>query len=249
MLRAIIRTMVGFLEASADGVTSSMLSEVHCLAAAIVLGASSGIRATVPLFIASLSHLINENWMPLSENTEWLGHWPVCLLLFLILVVEVVADAIPAVDHAIHAVCTPLYPLAGALAAAVPNYSSSDTGGVTAVQIAMALIGGLLALGAHGGKASVRATSTATTGGLGNCVMSIVGTIGTTGIVVLALLAAVLSVLLAIAMVAGIVYTLCFFKRVATRQGRARDKPLVLTAEPPRTQVQTGSAASGSSGV
>lgn len=199
--------------------------QLHCVACATVLAGSAGIRATVPLFVLSALHQLNAQWATLSPQTEWLGHWYICCGLFALLVVEVIADAIPAVDHALHAFCAPIYPIAGACAAAAPNY-----GGGIAMHALLACVGAGLAMGAHGGKSALRAISTATTGGAGNICLSFGGTLGVVVAVCVAIFAVIFSVILAVVMVVGIVYSLRLATRTADRVGLRRAAVPVLAA-------------------
>lgn len=140
------------------------------LAAALAGGA--GIRATAPLFLLSAFHLMSPEEYPLSHEAQWLGHQGVCIALGLLLALEVLADQVPAVDHALHAVLTPAHPITGALAACAPNYC-----GGLATRVPMAFIGASTALSVHASKAILRGASTGTTGGLLNPCISVVETV------------------------------------------------------------------------
>mmetsp|Transcript_74773 Transcript_74773/g.167543 ORF Transcript_74773/g.167543 Transcript_74773/m.167543 type:complete len:263 (-) Transcript_74773:71-859(-) len=198
--------MLALLSAT-DG--ANAILQFHYFALGTVLAGGAGIRATLPLFFISLFHIIDPDKMPLSPEMEWLGYWFVCVLLLILLVVEILADMIPAVDHALHTILTPIHPIAGAVAAAAPTYS-----GGFLTHAPMALAGAGLALTAHTGKSMFRATSSATTGGTMNPLSSICGTLGTTVAIILAILVAVLSIILAM-----VVIGLCIY---ACRHGRRR---------------------------
>eukprot|EP00929_Paragymnodinium_shiwhaense_P022540 TRINITY_DN14372_c1_g1_i3.p1 TRINITY_DN14372_c1_g1~~TRINITY_DN14372_c1_g1_i3.p1 ORF type:complete len:178 (-),score=32.12 TRINITY_DN14372_c1_g1_i3:160-693(-) len=146
---------------------------------------------------------------------QWIGHWSCRLALSVLLAIELVADAIPAVDNALHLLFTPLYPIAGALVAAAQQQSGS-----TLMQIIMALLGGALAFSAHSGKAAFRATSTVAMGGLCNSCMSLGGTVGAILAVLLSLFVAVLAVILAMGAVTAIGYT-NYTARKLTEGGQA----------------------------
>lgn len=201
--------MMDMLSAT-DG--AGALWQFHAFAFATVLSGGAGIRATLPLFLISLFHLIDPDAVPLSPETEWLGYWFICACLLVLLIIEILADLIPAVDHALHAILTPVHPIAGAVAAAAPGY-----GGGWATHLPMAVVGAGLALTAHGGKSMFRATSTATTGGAMNPLASISGTVGTTLVIVLSAFVAVLSIILAVVVVGLCIYSYRNLRRAQQR--------------------------------
>eukprot|EP00408_Alexandrium_pacificum_P024227 CAMPEP_0171205214 /NCGR_PEP_ID=MMETSP0790-20130122/26435_1 /TAXON_ID=2925 /ORGANISM="Alexandrium catenella, Strain OF101" /LENGTH=273 /DNA_ID=CAMNT_0011670727 /DNA_START=61 /DNA_END=882 /DNA_ORIENTATION=- len=188
------------------------LWQFHAFALATVLSGSAGVRATLPLFLISLFHLISPESVPLSPETEWLGYWFICVSLLVLLVIEILADLIPAVDHALHTILTPIHPIAGAVAAAAPDY-----GGGYATHVPMAVVGAALALSAHGGKSVFRATATSTTGGALNPLASICGTVGTTIAILLSTFVAVLSIILAMVVVGLCIYSLRSLRRARER--------------------------------
>jgi len=203
---------------------TSAVWQFHYFALATVLAGGSGIRATLPLFLISLFHQLDPEKVPLSPETEWLGYWFICACLLVLLVLEIVADLVPAFDHALHTVLTPVHPVAGAIAAFAPNY-----GGGLATHVPMAAVGGSLALMAHGGKSLFRAHSTATTGGTLNPLASICGTLGVVTTIVLAIFVAFLSIILAMAVVAFCIYS-CRMLRQTRQQLSVRGAALVAVA-------------------
>jgi len=199
------------LVGTTDG--TSAIWELHKFALATILAGGAGIRATVPLFIISLVHQIDPDQVPLSGATEWLGYWFICLGLGILLLVEILADTIPAVDHALHWLMTPVYPVAGALAAASPDY-----GGGFVSHAVMAVLGGSLAFVFHGGKTTARAGTTAASGGALTPVASTAGTVGLMFTILLAIFLTILSVFLAIGVICMAVYAICFVKEQVSRR-------------------------------
>lgn len=199
------------IDSDGDKQFSSLL-QLHSFALANVLAGGSGIRATVPMFLISVMHSISPESVPLVSSMQWLGHWYVCFGLGILLIVEIVADVIPAVDHVLHAVLTPMAPLAGALMALAPDYW-----GGAYTHVPMAIFGAGLAFAAHSGKAAFRAGSTATTGGTMNCFASLVGTIGLTFTIIISIFFAMMSIFLAICVVIACVYSAFFLKKAAKR--------------------------------
>lgn len=152
------------------------------------LSASAGLNAYIPLLLVGLlaryTNLINLNapWDTLSN--PW-----IILMLCGLVIVEMLADKIPAVNHLNDLVQTLIRPAAGAIAFA----ASANV--VTDVSPALALAAGLLVAGTvHVAKAgAVRPMVTATTGGAGNVPVSIAEDIIST---VLSIVAIVLPILI-----------------------------------------------------
>merc|ERR1719210_1061545 len=114
----------------------------------MALSGAAGIRATLPVFIISVAYQLDPDGYPISDQMHWLKHGEICALLGLLLLVEILADQIPAVDHALHAILAPAHPLMGAAAAIAPNYC----GGLY-TRVPMAFIGGSLPDMVRSGKA------------------------------------------------------------------------------------------------
>lgn len=202
------------------------LWQLHSFALATVLAGGAGIRATVPLFLLSLVHLLFPESVPLSGESEWLGYWFICAGLGILLIVEVLADTIPAVDHALHTVLTPVYPVAGALAAASPDY-----GGGVASHLVMAVCGAGLALIFHGGKSASRVGTTAAAGGVLTPLSSTAGTAGLISVVLAAMFLGVLCIIIALGVICLAVYIVLFVRRVSQeRQFRMGDAGVVAIA-------------------
>ena len=86
------------------------------LALAIALAASAGLRAWLPLLLASgLSRL---GVLDLGPSFQFLASNKALVLFAVATAIELVGDKIPAVDHALDVIGTPLRPAAGALLAA-----------------------------------------------------------------------------------------------------------------------------------
>mmetsp|Transcript_37879 Transcript_37879/g.102549 ORF Transcript_37879/g.102549 Transcript_37879/m.102549 type:complete len:339 (-) Transcript_37879:37-1053(-) len=153
---------------------------------AMALSGAAGIRATLPVFLLSLLHQIEPEDFPLSDQVHWLRRPEICMLLGVVLLVEVLADQIPAVDHALHAILLPVHPLMGAAAAIAPDYC----GGIY-TRVPMALVGGSLASMVHSGKALARAGSSGSSCGMLNPVMSHCENLSAVALVVLSIMSPV----------------------------------------------------------
>jgi Domain of unknown function (DUF4126) len=123
------------------------------------LAGASGLNAYLPLMVAGL--LVKSGYLDIGESYKSLGTWPVIGVVALLLVVDLVGDKIPAVDHVFHAVGTVVHPIAGAIAFA------SQTGVVKNINPLLAIaIGAATGGSIHLGRAAVRPISTVATGGL-----------------------------------------------------------------------------------
>ena len=134
------------------------------------LAASVGFRVFVPLFALSLASYFDV-W-DLNESWEWIGSLAAVVTLGVATVVEIFAYYIPFVDNLLDSIAVPLAAIAGT---AVMVSTVADLSPV--VTWAMAIIaGGGTAAAIAGTSSATRLTSTATTGGLGNPVLSTVET-------------------------------------------------------------------------
>jgi hypothetical protein len=159
----------------------------------LTLAAPAGLNAYIPLLAVALAERFG--WVQLREPFDGIGSWWVIGVIAVLLVVEVVADKVPAVDHVNDVVQTVVRPAAGGLLAV----SASTQGTVEPVVLLIA--GVLIAGGVHAVKATARPAVNVTTAGVGAPVVStgedILAVIGT----VLALLVPVLAAVLIVAAV------------------------------------------------
>jgi hypothetical protein len=174
------------------------------------LSASAGLNAYIPLLLVGLlaryTNLINLNqpWDTLSN--PW-----IVLLLCILVIIEMLADKVPAVNHINDLIQTLIRPAAGAVAFA----ASANV--VTDVSPVLALACGLLVAGTvHVAKAgALRPAVTATTGGAGNIPVSIAEDVVST---VLSILAIVLPVLVGTLMVILAAFIIYWLYRRANRE-------------------------------
>lgn len=136
----------------------------------IGLAASVGFRIFLPLFALSLASYFNL-W-ELNESWQWIGSLAAVITLGVATVVEVFAYFIPWVDNLLDSIAIPLAAIAGT-AVMVSTVANLDP----VVTWSLAIIaGGGTATAIKGAGATTRLASTATTGGLGNPVVSSVET-------------------------------------------------------------------------
>ena len=147
------------------------------------LSASAGLNAYIPLLVVGLlaryTELIN-----LAKPWDTLANPWILLLLGVLVLIEMLADKIPAVNHINDVIQTAVRPVAGAIVFA----ASAQV--VTDINPVLALASGLLVAGSvHAVKAgAVRPAVTATTGGTANVPVSIAEDIISTIMSILAII-------------------------------------------------------------
>ncbi len=140
------------------------------------LAASVGFRIFLPLFALSLSAYFDV-W-ELNESWQWIGSLAAVITLGVATLVEIFAYFIPWVDNLLDSVAVPLAAIAGT-AVMVSTVANLDP----VVTWSLAIIaGGGTATAIKGAGATGRLASTATTGGLGNPIVSTLET-GTAAVV------------------------------------------------------------------
>ncbi len=162
----------------------------------IGLAASVGFRVFLPLFALSLAAYFNI-W-ELNDSWQWIGSLASVITLGVATLVEIFAYFIPWLDHLLDGIAVPLAAIAGT-AVMVSTVANLDP----VVTWSLAIIaGGGTATAIKGASAASRLASTATTGGLGNPIVSTVETgtalIVTTASIFAPLLAAVLVIIILI---------------------------------------------------
>ena len=137
------------------------------LALAIALAASAGLRAWLPLLLAG--GLARLGVLDLGSSCQFLASTKALVLFGVATAIEIVGDKIPAVDHALDVIGTPLRLGAGALLAA--SVLGTVTDPLTSVVLG-ATVGAPSAFVPHAAKSVLRVASTTVTGGLANPVLS-----------------------------------------------------------------------------
>ena len=132
------------------------------------LAASSGLNTFLPLLVLALAARMELFGVHLGGSFAWLSSNTALTILAFATFVEIVADKVPSVDHALDVFGTFARPVAGALAAASVFYGTDP---VYAAVLGL-IIGAPVALGFHTAKAGARLTSSAGTFGLLNPVLS-----------------------------------------------------------------------------
>ncbi|MDC6367002.1 MULTISPECIES: DUF4126 domain-containing protein [Flavobacteriaceae] len=134
------------------------------------LAASVGFRVFLPLFALSLAAYLGI-W-ELNESWQWIGSLAAVITLGVATIVEIFAYFIPWVDNALDALAVPLAAIAGT---AVMVSTVTDLDPVITWSLAI-IAGGGTATAIKGANAAGRLTSSATTGGVANPLVSTVET-------------------------------------------------------------------------
>jgi hypothetical protein len=144
------------------------LELVLALAVGVALAACAGLRAFVPLLVTGLLARTGHYPVPLQQHLEWLSSTPALVALSIATAVEMIADKVPALDHALDVAQTPVRTVAGAIVAAAA-FSKFPTWAAVLLGLTA---GGTTAFSVHAAKATVRAGSTVTTGTIANPILS-----------------------------------------------------------------------------
>lgn len=178
------------------------------------LASATGLRTFLPLLMLALAAKFEMFGIRLNDQMDWLGSWPAISALAVAAVAEFAGDKIPAVDHALNAIGYVTRPIAGAVAA------GSVFWGVDPATAAVAgvIVGAPTALAFNAAQTGVRVGSTATTGGLGNPIVSLIEDVLAVLTVIVAFLAPVI-IPLVLVILAIVVFRLA--KRIRDRPARA----------------------------
>jgi hypothetical protein len=142
-------------------IISSMLTSLG-------LGIGAGVNAYATFLVFGILGRFMPNLFE-GDLASFFASTPVLIFFGVMYMIEFVADKVPAIDHAWDVIHTFIRPLAGgvvALAAANPEMPKG-------LMVVAAVLSGGAAFGSHVAKASLRAGSTATTGGTANPFLSI----------------------------------------------------------------------------
>ena len=186
------------------------------LALGLGLSAACGFRVFVPMLGMSVASLAGH--LTLSPGFEWIGTWPACICFLAATSLEITAYYVPWLDNLLDTIATPAAIVAGTITLAATLAPTPIVSGMSPLlRWSLALIaGGSVAAIIQLGAVTLRGTSTVSTAGLANFLVS-----------TLELILSVLTTLLAIALP-----LLCLLLVLATtmfllyhRFGRRRKSP------------------------
>lgn len=163
---------------------------------ALGLSIPAGLNAYIPLLAIALAQRFE--WLSLKQPFDVMGEWWMIAIIAVLLVIEMVADKVPAVDHLNDVIQTFIRPAAGGIVAVAAAGSGTDVSPWLLV-----LAGVLLAGSVHAAKATTRPAVNVTTAGMGAPVVSAAEDVGAILLSALAIIAPYLVIFLA----AGLAYS------------------------------------------
>jgi hypothetical protein len=195
------------------------------------LALSAGLNAYIPLIVLGVLDRYT-NLVTLPDSWVWLTEPLPLGVLTGLLVIEIVADKLPSVDHLNDLLQTVVRPTAGGMvfvagSGANTYGTASDATSFAPPEAVPIILGVVLALGAHLVKAIARPVVNLSTAGTGAPVMSVVEDIASSTLAVLAVLIPVFVVVFLGALIAVAV--------TAVRQRRRHRRRLILPQRRPPT--------------
>lgn len=167
------------------------------------LSASAGLNAYIPLLVIALLDRYT-NLITLNKPWDTISNPWVIGLLVVLLLIEIFADKVPAVNHVNDVVQTFVRPAAGAIVFAASAKVITDVHPVLAMTAGILVAGGVHVVK----SAAVRPAVTATTGGAGNIPVSILEDIISTVLSILAIVIPVLIAMIVILFTSWIIWRL-----------------------------------------
>ena len=178
------------------------------------LSASAGLNAYIPLLVIGVIAHYDPSLIKLNPPYNALANPYVLILIGILLIIEMLADKFPIVNHINDAIQTFVRPVAGAIAFA------ASTNIITGINPIVALICGLLIAGSvHVAKSAVvRPAITATTGGTANVPVSVAEDVTST---IISLLSILVPIAIAILIIIAIVFLLWLWARRTSKNETA----------------------------
>jgi hypothetical protein len=180
---------------------------IVAVALGIGLSASAGFRVFLPLFVAGLAARLG--FLPLNEGFMWLQSTATLTALSVATIIEIIAYYVPFVDNLLDSIAMPLAIGAGTLLAA--SVLPVDNGFLK--WLMAIIIGGGASATVQGATTAIRLTSSGTTAGLGNPVVS-------TGENAAAIGISVLTIALPVVVVAILIFLIIFIIRKNAKRKR-----------------------------
>lgn len=136
------------------------------LFAGLGLSSAAGLNAYIPLLAIGI--LGRMGFVHLEGPYALLSTWAALGILGTLAAIDFVADKVPAIDHAVHALGAVVNPVAGAIV------FGSQTHAIGHIPPAVAMAAGLVVAGGfHATRAAMRPVSTVATGGVANPFISL----------------------------------------------------------------------------
>lgn len=177
---------------------------------AIALAAPAGLNAYIPLLAVALADRFG--FIALQEPYSVLSEWWMIGILAALLVVEIIADKVPAVDTFNDGIQTVVRPAAGGLLAV------SAAGAADVPPVVLVVVGVLLAGGVHAAKASARPAINTATAGTGAPFVSVAEDVMSAVLSVMALIAPAITALVVLLGLAAVVWGVIRLRRKVRRE-------------------------------
>ncbi len=165
------------------------------------LSASAGLNAYIPLLVVGvIAHYTD--WINLNPPYDMLANPWVLIVVSVLLIIEMLADKIPAVNHVNDIIQTGIRPAAGAIIFAASAHVITDVHPVIAIVLGLLVSGGVHVVK----SAAVRPAVTATTGGAANVPVSIAEDVAATALSILSIVIPILVVVFLTIFIALIIW-------------------------------------------
>jgi hypothetical protein len=181
------------------------------------LSAACGFRVFLPLLGLSLAAMVG--YREPAAGWEWIGTWPALICLATATALEIGAYYVPWIDNALDSIATPAAFVAGTLATLAVV---TDLPPLWKWSLALIAGGGIAGL-IQAATVGIRGTSSVTTGGLGNFVVS-------TGELILALITTLLALVLPLIAAVLVVVILIWVAMRLSRRRPVAAQPLKQTS-------------------
>ena len=182
------------------------------------LAAACGFRIFIPLLIMSIASLSGQ--LALSPEFEWIATYPALAAFSIATIFEVAAYYIPWIDNLLDTIAVPAATIAGTI---VMASAVSDVSPFMKWALAV-IVGGGVAGTIQGFTSITRIASTATTGGLGNPVVS---TAEAGGSIIMSILAITLPIVAVIAVVVIIFFAFRKIYGWLSRKNKLEPEPYI----------------------
>lgn len=177
------------------------------------LSASAGLNAYIPLLVVGvIAHYTD--LIKLNPPFDLLANPWILILIGVLVIIEMLADKIPAVNHINDIIQTVFRPAAGAIVFAASAHVITNIHPLLALACGLIVAGGVHLVKA----AAVRPAVTATTGGAGNVPVSIAEDVISTA---LSILSVVIPILVGILLVVLVAFIIWWFWRRSLRKNKA----------------------------
>ena len=183
------------------------------------LSAAAGLNAFIPLVLVGVLARFT-TFIELLENLMWLQEWPTIIIALLLLTAELVLDKIPGVDHVNDLIQTAVRPLiGGVIFSASASAAELDAGQFwTDNPMIAGVVGAIITLLVHTGKATSRPAVNASTGGTGAPLASFAEDATSVGLSLLAIFAPILVTVVLVGLAGAFYYIVTSGRRRRRRR-------------------------------